>query len=338
MSPEKQEAPGEKQNIRELLESKQNELDRVLEEISVEIEMWNLQFQEIAESSAKDRERKLSDLAQEAVVSLDTKWPFSGDSMHVSGRWYEPELVLDNSSLNFPMHEAEAFSIVRSNGFSVLEKEDRPPTVGLSFEFAELPLMSCAIQGNLSLLTYADPNEVSLYYTRPNLAPSHVTDLEMLGERLVYNDHLLMMHYHDSNSEFYRKSARHQKKFLYSVIDNVSDALPSPEFGEQAECSQVEAPYVYRRVGVGDGLEWQRVKSFDDQPILMSGKIHGVGILESTELDHDKPFRSKTELVDPNAGICLVIQVDQCSIPDIFNAQPVYIPLRIATDLQIAVP
>lgn len=328
----------ETQNIREMLASKQHELDTVLAGVSEEVDMWNLVLEEASRSADADKGRALGGIAQEAISSLDGKWPFHGDYIHVSGKWYEPEFSLEDTSMSFPMHEADAFSIVQSNGFGVLEKQNSTPTVGLSFMFADLPLMSAAIQGHLSLLTYADPKEVSLYYIRPRETPARLSDIEQFSQKLHYYDQLVQLHYHSEDSEFYRKSAKKQKKFLTEVIDTVSDTLPAPEFGEPAECNQIEAPYVYRRITKASGSEWERISSSDQQPILLAGKIDGIGILESNMLEQNIPLRSSLQLIDPEAGLCLVLRVEQCSIPDTFNNQPVYVPLQTATEINISLP
>jgi len=327
----------EKQNIRELVEGKQSELNHVLLELAEEIEMWNLVLSEAAQQTDLEP-GQLANLAGESVTSLDKKWPFMGDFIHVTGRWYIPQVTINDMSIEYPMHEAEAFNIVRSNGFSVFGKEDTTPTVGLSFEVADVQIINAAVQTKMTFLAYADPGDVSLYYVRPEEKGSETTDIGTFGESIHYYDDLLHLHYHNHNSDFYRKTARQQKKFFHDVIDNISNTLPSPEYGESAVCEQIEVPYVYRRIKTQAGMEWQQIKSSDDQPILMAGKIDGVGILESSQLDNDRPFRSKTELVDQNAGICLILRVEQCSIPDIFNNQPVYVPLRMANQIEIAVP
>ena len=122
------------------------------------------------------------------------------------------------------------------------------------------------------------------------------------------------------------------------MTDTISDTLPGPEHGYNAICEQVEVPYIYRRVTDGSGNKWQRVKAADSEPILLNGVVEGVGILESIELTSQKPLRSKQELVDPNAGICLILKVEECSIPDVFNSHPVYVPLRLASEIELAVP
>jgi hypothetical protein len=261
------------------------------------------------------------------------------DLMHVSGNWYETRFKTDNATIQFPMEHAEAFHLAPSNGFSVFEPEDRPPTIGLSFVAGNVPIMSAAIQGNLTVLNYALPNDISLYYARPAESEEVVTmDLEPLYDNIQYYDNLLMLHYESEHSDFYRKSAKQQKKFLLDVVDKISDHLPSPEFGVKAKCSAVTTPYVYRRVETNTQRMWQRVTSADGEPILLAGDVEGISILESPELDGGTPLRSRQQLVDREAGICMVLRVEECSIPDVFNNQPVYVPMRMAEEIELAVP
>ena len=163
-------------------------------------------------------------------------------------------------------------------------------------------------------------------------------DLEPLYDNIQYYDNLLMLHYESGNSDFYRKSAKQQKKFLFEVVDKISDHLPSPEFGVKAKCSSVTTPYVYRRVEQGPQRMWQRISSSDGEPMMLSGDVEGVSILESPELDGGTPLRGRDQLIDPEAGICMVLRVEECSIPDIFNNQPVYVPMRKAEEIELAVP
>lgn len=333
--------PGEHEEpltVRELLDAKQAHLDYVMFDLADEVELWNLRFAECAQSKTENRDAMLANLAQEATVSLDQKWPFMGDYIHVSGSWYVPKVEIGGATLQFPMDKQEAFNVVRSNGFSVFEKLDGAPTVGLSFIINDLPLMSAAVQGNLTLLTYADLQDVSLYYARPqDLRGEYSTRLDEIGQSISYYDSLLMLHYHNKNSEFFKKSVKQQKKFLNDIVDGISDSLPMPGFGEVAKCEQVTTPYVYQRVE-SNGLQfWQKITAADGENLMLSGHIDGVGILEAPELDRGKPLRDTSELVDPNAGVCLVLRVEQSSIPDRFNNYPVYVPLRPADELEIAV-
>ena len=323
---------------RELLSEKQNELDVVMETLSEEVEMWNLRMAERSLVHDENMAIEIAEMAQQATISLDEKWPFMGDYIHVSGLWHVPKIQVGYTGLEFPMEKKEAFNIVQSNGFSVFESEESAPKVGLSFVVSQVPIMSAAIQGNMTLITYADPSEVILMYARPEtLAGEYSTRLDQLGENLMYYDSLLMLHYHNQHSEFYKKSAKQQKKFLDQVVDGISDALPSPGIGQAATCEQVTTPYVYRRVESNGRRFWQKMTSNDGELLMLSGKIDGVGILEVPELDSGQPYRSRNQLVDPDAGVCLVLHVEQSSIAHDFNNEPIYVPLRPAEELNIAV-
>lgn len=301
--------------------------------------MWNLRMADLAARDDEPALLELREVAREATYSLDSKWPFMHDQLHVSGSWYSTRFATTNTSIEFPMEREEAFNILPSNGFSIFEPEDCPPMIGLSFVVKDIPIISAALQGHLTVLNYALPHEVSLYYARPHNAEQTIAaDLETLHQNIQYYDNLLMLHYENTSSDFYRRSAKQQKKFMLDIVDRISDSLPAPEYGVRAKCETVTTPYVYRRVEQGGQRMWQKISSSDGGSMMLSGDIDGVSVLESSELDHGKPLRGKDELVDVDAGICLVLQVEQCSIPDIFNNQPVYIPMRQAEEIEIAVP
>lgn len=322
-------------SLRGRLESIQMEFDSTLMELSEEVDTWNLKLEHASRSSGGSHTNKLRQLAQEALNNLDAKWPFFHDEIHVSGKWYVPQISLSHSQFNFAMQKAEAFNIVRSNGFQVFEAQEDTPRIGLSFIVSDLPIYSAAVQGNFSILSFADLKDVSLLYIRPNETESLQPDMSDLAERMVYYDQLLKLHYQNHNSEFFRKNGRQQYRFLTHVTDKINESLPAPQNGIKSVCSQVEVPYVYHRVHDVTGSKWQRVISADNENILMAGNIEGIGILDMSELDIHKPLRSKDQLVDPDSGICLILQVEECSIPDIFNSQPVYVPIRSAKTVEI---
>lgn len=326
-------------SVREMLDTKQAHLDYVMQELSEEVAMWNLRMADLAARDDEAALHELREVAREAAYSLDSKWPFMHDQLHVSGSWYSTRFATTNSTIEFPMEKEEAFNILPSNGFSVFEPEDEPPMVGLSFLVQDVPVISAAIQGHLTVLNYALPHEVSLYYVRPNNAEVTIAaDLETLHHDIQYYDNLLMLHYENASSDFYRKSAKQQKKFMLDIVDKISDNLPAPEYGVRAKCEMVTTPYVYRRIENGGQRIWQKVSSSDGGAMMLAGDVDGVSVLESSELDGGKPLRGKHELIDADAGICLVLQVEQCSVPDIFNNQPVYIPMRQAEEIELSIP
>ncbi|HAC55969.1 TPA: hypothetical protein DCF80_00565 [Candidatus Saccharibacteria bacterium] len=334
----KQEISPETNSLRELLEGRQTELNDLLEELGPELAAINGHIDEVARSMDQNRDDVVRQLARDAVNHLDKKWPFYGDVMHVTGTWYVTNFELDRESMHFPMVRQDAFNSVQSNGFAVFSPEDGPPRVGLSFAYDSIPLMLGAVQGNVTLLTYADPSDVSIYYVRPQKKEELKSDTSTLANELTLHDRLLMLHYHDANSEFYRRPARKQLEFLTRMTDTVNSSLPSPYNGYKAKCEQAEVPYVYRRITDGLGDKWQKVAASGDDPLLVAGYVEGVGVLEVANLVKNVPIRNKDELVDADAGLCLIMQIDECSIPDIFNNQPVYLPVRLASQLELAAP
>lgn len=329
-------ADKETKTARETLIEKQFELDTVLTAVSEEIEFWNLRFEQMAKDESEQGQMALNTLAAEAISSLDQQWPFMGDHIHVSGSWYVPDINITPTSINFPPARQEAFSIVESNGFAIFDETGAAPKVGLSFEIATVPIVSAMAQTKFSFLAYANPSEVSLYYVRPGADNLQATDLGEFGDKMTLYDSLLHLSYNNDNSDFYRKSIARQKHFLQGIADAVSDTLPSPELGQGAVCNQVDVPYFWRHVQDHRGYTWQKVAA-EDGSMLLSGDIMGIGILELSELDTGRPIRSRSDLVDPDAGLCLIMRIEQPTIPDTFNNAPVYVPLRVADEAEIAI-
>ncbi len=323
--------------VREMLEYKQAHLDTTLEGLSEEIESWNEKLTLAKAYGDMSRNEIWKKLATEAVNSLDKQWPFMNDYLHVSGIWYVPQLSLSSDGIEYPMYQSQAFNTVRSNGFQVFQEDYEPPRVGLSFAVSELPVANAALQGRLDLLTYADPKDINLIYARPNQTQGTLSDPDKIHNGLLYYDNLLYLHYHSDNSKFFDKPVEQQKKFLTQVIDTVSDLLPSPEFGDNAVCEEVIVPYVYQYQGsTGAKHIWKKFSGVDNEHIILSGRIDGISILEAPIVTGGKPLRSKNELVDSDASICLVLNVDQCSMEYKFDGQPVYVPLRLVESIVIA--
>lgn len=344
MSTEKstpEQGPQEQLSLRERQSQRQAEMETCLLDLSEEIEVWKLRLDEFADGDSPEQVQRFNELASQAIVSLDQKWkPFYGDTLHVSGQWYTPELASNGSSLHFPMIKREAFNVFPNNGFMVMNG-DQKPRIGLSFVLGRMPLRSPAMQGDIDVLAFADINEVSLMYVHPSPQKTKRTS-EKVNHRFVESvslyDGLLDLHFSSPNSEFYRQSLTHQKRFLTDIVNNLNNFLPSPEYGEPALCDSVIAPYVYRRVLTDDCPAWEKIAA-DNGPIIMKGRVECIDLLETVKLDSGQPFRSQEQLVDKNAGVCLVLAVEACNVADrIFSDQPVYVPLRPAESLCLRVP
>jgi hypothetical protein len=330
----------EQLGIRNVLEQKQQELDTTLAGLADEIEFWNLKFSDITSEDEQQQRIAWSRLTNEAIRSLNGKWPFKNDYLHVSGSWFVPNATITGESISYPMERQEAFAVVESNGFSVVKIDDRAPQVGMSFvAVGEQTIQTPALQGTFDFLTFADPREVSLIFARPANEESQSTDIAKLHEKLMFYDNLLYLHYHSENSKFFDKTAAEQKKFLVKVIDEISEVLPSPEYGKQAVCEEIIVPYVYRLMADEDrGWCWHRIRSQDGESLMLAGTVDGISVLEASLVSNGHALRNENDLVDEESSVCLVVSVNQSSIPDVFNGQPVYVPLRLAEHVELAVP
>ncbi len=332
--------PGEQRTLREQLEEKQSELDELLLELTKDVELINIQLAHMYASDSPNKEQDILRLINESTNYLDSQWSFYLDLMHVTGSWLISKPEMRQTSLHFPMVREDVFNIVQSNGFAVhIPENGDAPRMGLSFMYSDMPIMGAAAQGRITWLAHADPREVSLYYIRPEEKDSLQSTESELYDQLTYFDQLLLLHYHDPNSEFYRKTAKKQLQFLHKITDAVSNAMPSPQNGYKIECLQVETPYVYRRIVDGQSAKWQKIQAKGNENMLLSGNVDGVGVLEAADLRSDRPLRTKEQLVDPDAGICFIMQVEQSSLSsDVFGNNPVYVPYRKVDELELIVP
>lgn len=323
------------ETTRERTELRQTELDGLLEDLRDELDTWNLRIEYAIESGD---EEKVDPIVAEAVASLDQKWPFHSHEFLISGTWHVNEVRSVPNGIAYNMREQEAFDVKPSNGFAVYRTEPNTyPRVGLSFIYKHLGLQNAALQGNFDILAFADPSKISLSYVRPNANELANIEVASVTEQIEYYDKLLELHYSWGNSEFYRKSDKQQRKFLLDVVDKINDALPSPESGLSILCDFVDIPYVYRHVEDKEGLRLQKLSAKCDDSIMLEGIIHGFTVLEVVNTNTDGPIRTPSQLVEPGAGICMILEVNDGNIPDDYRGQPLFVPIRVADTFNIDV-
>lgn len=326
--------------LREHLSNRQQELDDTLEQLSEEIEMWQLMLYEASKDTSEEGTDKQVMITNEAIRSLDSKWPFSNSMIHIAGKWAVTKLSRGRSSIEFPMVEQDAFLTAQSDGFTVRNDEGVPyPTIGLSFTLGGLFFNNAALKTSMIPLGFAVPSEVSLTYVKAeNDADVYNGEAEYFHAALQATDMILDSIYNDKDSEFYELPADKQQRLIYELIDRASDILPAPEFGT-ASCDNVTVPYVYRRMESEDGSGYfERITSDDDEHMMLSGHIEGTCVLEAVGLSKPWPLTSREDLVDPEAGICLIMRVSESTVPDAFDHKPIYVPVRQASELTISAP
>lgn len=336
-SPESPEGGDRIYDVRDLLVKKQAELDTSLAELSDEIDMWNLRFRDLQSVGDYHREDTVGNLKAEAINSLDKKWPFMGDYVHVSGAWQFPSNIeLSNDNIHFELSRQEAFSTVRSNGFNIFTEPGQPARIGLSFLVGGTSFTTAAAQGDVGFLAFAEPSEVSLIYARPADTANVKTDLEKLCDELLMSEMLLYMHFHDPNSIFFKLPAKRQERYLSSAVAAVSSVMPSPEFGPAAICKEVMATHVYQHIEDSDMVHsWHKILTDDGEPMLLAGYVRGVGVLEASRVGAGIALRSQAELVDSESSLCLVVDVQDSTTTNIVDGRPVYVPLRHADQMQL---
>ncbi|OYX43767.1 hypothetical protein B7Y94_00945 [Candidatus Saccharibacteria bacterium 32-49-12] len=289
----------------ELSEFVQDDVNRVLKDLSLDVERANYI---LAEASSGDPEQ-ISKLAVDIVNHLDSQWEYIGDHFLVAGKWQEPAVKMNNQGILVEHQEKEAFNQCVSNGFMVKPGDgdsDEPPRVGLSFIVADFPYSSDKLQGSLQLLAFADLDQVSLQYLRSagdfNAASS---DIEEVKSALFRADSTLSLYTTHQESSFYRQSAKKQENFLRSIVESVHDVLPAPSSLDKLIINDAVSQEFYIRDSTGPGL--MHVIS-DETPFKVTGQVVGVAINDLVAEGPGRQFKSPDDLMSAQTGICLMVQ------------------------------
>jgi hypothetical protein len=112
-----------------------------------------------------------------------------------------------------------------------------------------------------------------------------------------------------NDDEFFKLSADEQKYVIDTKIAAVMQAGESLG-GVVGRAVAIGADAGFRVADSGAGLDYRRVYMVDS-PI--NGKCEGVIVLPRMRLGFGEPIRTKSQLIDPSAGLCLAVCLDDDS-------------------------
>lgn len=320
---------------RERIEEMHSAFDAELENILEELQVWDFR---LATAYAEDQltgEQSHRELAMYAKNELDEAWSYYADWIMVSGVWDSNRPVLsERGILNNVSHDEPIFGPALSNGFEVDIREDAAPVIGLSFKIGTMAASNKHLYGNIEGLAFARPEKATFSFARKS------AEFEAPKDQLInavhYYDGLLKLYTHEP-SDFYRKSAHLQQQFFEKIINDLSDTITAPAYVTQFHYAEV--PYIYRR-----GTEYMDDNSLPleyidggSANILLSGTIKGVTILDSLYAS-DNPIRSKDDLIDADAGICLIVSLSEGSLSkEQVDDRDLIVPARLIKELDITI-
>lgn len=291
----------------------QTDVNQTLEELQLEIELVNEQLRIAFEQGSG----VATELASDAIRYLDKKWGYIGDIFLITGKWYIPtELVTSVNGVLCQQEKQDAFHIARSNGFVVGASdmgEGGVPTIGLSFVVANTFISTASMQGRVSMLAYALPQEISLQYMRPRSEETVGASVKEVSDAISQADAVLAAYINHDKSTFYNASAAKQGAFLQSVIDSAALALPPKETLDRVvfEDTFVSSMYVQDAVT-------NKIYSIEAEDQLI--KInHGV-ILDFATIDTLRDgvgnirYTEPSDLSTYDDGLCAVVSAQGMNI------------------------
>ena len=119
------------------------------------------------------------------------------------------------------------------------------------------------------------------------------------------------------------------------MTDSLNEILTSPIVGDRAYCTEAEVPYIWQRVQREGKTIWRKQQPEDGQSLIITGAVEYVEILEA--IDQKSALTQTGDLIDPNAGPCLVVKVLESNADEELKGHEVYLPARQALSLPISI-
>lgn len=312
----------------------QLDVNRVLGEFATEIAATNVV---LADLYCTDPEAA-GEYSTNIVEYLDDRWGYQNDEFMVVGKWYEPIIEMTDEGVLSRHVKTEAFRVVRSNGFMVKPTElegtdDEVPRVGLSFIVSTIGMSTPSIQGNVQVLGFAEPEEISLQYMRPGDTSVVSSSLSEVGETLVRLDSLLLLHTRHGDSSFYRQSQKKQQSFIRSVIDSAAEVLPSPETKDQLLLDGIKTLAIHVKSSGTKEVSHLYAKELS-QPFLISGEVLGVTLPDILEHGFEKKYDSPDDFIAAGEGLGLIVEPHETNVDLSKFENPIcVIPIRAVRKL-----
>ena len=336
---EKQSKMTTRQEWQQEQQTYQEVLDLCMEEMADAVNMWNLNLRVAAEDEDSETVNRL---AGDALDTLNDKWQFFRDMMIVSGSWYQPkqQLVTDEGIM-FQHEKTDVLHAARSMGFRVVRAgvNSEWPQICMAFSTGQsVNLAEAGVDAKIDFLSYARINEISLTYMRPDTAELLTTDMGEFVERLSYYDSLLELHTHSPMSEFYNVNAKTQRQFFESVLKEMDDVMPSPSDWDVASVNFMRVPRLYAISPVRH-TDLEIYAHPDGAMHELSGRILGFTVLDLHRNENEFPLRSAADLIDKDAGLCLIVEVGEENINMQLTGSSAQflVPVRSASAMSVVV-
>ena len=310
----------------------QESLDTHTREIGYFLEDFNRQLSDMIQSSTNDE--LVRDEINRYTSLLDGMWPYHNKSLLVSGKWLETELDITNAINAFNIQsastEVEVLCHAQSLGFGVQVKDGQYPQLGYLFQMQGTAFRKM-IRSNswgAAIIEYHP-----MYFAYPENVTLQCADLEDDSEQTLPATDLLevqtaldlassqyRLYTQHASSDFYRLSSGRQEKILRGITEAATQTLPSPVSNVTLQTA-ADATLLYLANEPGQDSSFTKFYPKPGQIIHTEGTVRGVVNL-NTAVSHEgkmKRIESSEDLVNPNIGICLAVDVED-------NDKTIYLP------------
>jgi hypothetical protein len=234
---------------------------------------------------------------------------------------------LESIDLNYAVRR-ETFTTATSLGFEVqMHDQNQPPRVGLLFNLGRHAISASYLRGVYDVLAVGALDDLSLTYLAPP-KPSNEQLVQQSTRVLLDANKKLRQAYARPNSDFYRLGHADQQAFVGTLIEEVTSAMCAEAYPSYV---LAEVPFVYIRQPDQQRRFFRRVAVPEGK---LAGWVETASVLELQKLDA-APLARKRELLDPDAGICLVCRLPNADEVAKFGTTDVFIPTGRCRSLKL---
>lgn len=272
-----------------------------------------------------DDDEALDKVGFEAIGELDRQWPFHNHDFAVQGCWYGKRVDASAQGIRYSdLEKTEAFQTATSDGFGISMREDGTPFIGLGFHIDGFSGGSNHYRYRFEIVNVADPREISMTYVRPPHDFASALAANAHKSLLLY-DNLLRIHLGDK-SDFFRVSRRRQHRFVTNLLDDANNEITAPGTSIQASMKRLKVAYVRTDISTPYGYD-KLTPNADKKAFKLGGMVLGVTMLEKELLENHK-IASAQQLIDPESGLCLIVDPDRLKVAGKKQPGVVLVPVR----------
>jgi hypothetical protein len=144
------------------------------------------------------------------------------------------------------------------------------------------------------------------------------------------------LHTNHAGTDFYRKSPKKQELFMRSIVDTVSEVLPSPETNDRLLIHDAKTRILLVKDSSLESLVYLTPRK-KKQPLRLSGEVVGVTLPDVMANGYGLHYKSPEDFATSDHGLGLLIEPHSINISlDTFEDPTFLLPLRSIKKLKLS--